>query len=623
MSAVPRLMRAHAVALVAAVYLAIGLACCAMLFPQLPLESVLGLVGSLLIGGLLPGTALVRLLFPHASLAHYFAVGTTIGLGLWSIGGLLSHDTGLTFVRWVPGIAGLVLWAAVWERRGRVSSAAGSIPAIGLVGAVVALAGMIPALRVALQSQPLHWVGWYRFYTDLPFHIAITSEVAVRAPEQASWVAGTPLNYTWLFHSAMGVWASLTGATPASVVLQLWPVLFVALIPMLIAVVAWEITGNRWASAASPIVFVFLHGPVFVPGSFAQSPLFQLSPTRDFADLFVLVAVLCIARLIGTRHEGVAQDRVWWAVALAISVLVATGAKGSALPILLGAVGCAGLYLLVTRKLRRIDLISFGVFAVAGVVSYFSVLPAPGLTNALTLQPLSFLPPATIHRVPTSLEILVILSLAVVGVFVVIGRSAPDRWPVAFVLGGLLFAGLFGLAFTNYPGDSELYFWESAQAVFAIALAWSGALLVAHYRWRFAVTMSVSGLVGGGLWVFTQRVWLAELAVGVLALAAAIYFERASRFSQPESKPRSRASSLVVVLAYAAVLVQCAQFVSIPPGTPGGWSSKSSDPSAISHSQLEAFAFIRTHSSVDDVVMTNKHCLSGTPKDSCDPGGLQ
>jgi hypothetical protein len=600
-------------------YLLVAIVGWFLLLGQQQVPTVLGIAATLLLGAFVPGTALVRLVFGRPTIVHYLALGTAFGLAFWSLGAIVSHYTGVFELRWLPSIAGLMLWIVILRKRPHDIGNRSRFPAVGVVGSVVALIGLLPALITALRSQPLSWSGWFRFYTDLSFHVAITSEAATRAPEQAPWVAGTPLSYTWLFHGSMGVWASLSGAPAASIVLQAWPVVFVALIPLVIGVVTWEITTNRWAAAVAPVLFVFLHGAVFVPDAFVQAPLFQISPTRDFADVFILIALLSLVRLFQSR-DGVPENRAWWLVLLGVSVFVATGAKGSALPILLGSLLCGGLYLLVSRTLRRRDFVTVAVFAVTAAVSYVSVLPAPGLTDSLTVQPLTFLIPTTIHRTPTSIEIVGLALVAAIGVWLVIGRSARGRWVVASLLGGLLLAGVLGLALANYPGDSQLYFWESAQPVLALALAWAGSILVARYRWRMVVVLAVVGLGGDGLWIVSQRVWLTELGVGALALAAAVYFARARRFQSAPGRPVRWTTTLVTVLACVAVLMQSAQVISIPSGTKGGAPSKASDPSAISSGQLAAFIYIRQHSTANQEVITNKHCLIGSLANaSCDP----
>jgi hypothetical protein len=115
-------------------------------------------------------------------------------------------------------------------------------------------------------------------------------------------------------------------------------------------------------------------------------------------------------------------------------------------------------------------------------------------------------------------------------------------------------------------------------------------------------------------------VWLTELAVGGVALAASIYFARAKRFRNTSNRPTSWSTTIVTILACAAVLVQGAQVISLPAGIKGGVPSKASDPSAVSSGQLAAFTYIRLHSTAEQEVITNKHCRTGTLSDgACDP----
>lgn len=599
-------------------YLMVAAALFAVLVKHIGIVSMLQVSTSLILLGVLPGAALIRRLFPHPDVLHYVIVGAVVGLGLWSLGGLLSDITALYWVRWIPSGAALGLWfvprrsvdgTGVTDRPG--------FPPLGVIGSVLGLIALLPSVQTVLLSQPVRWTGWHHFYSDLPFHVALTSEVAVRVPQSYPWVTDTPLSYTWLYHSAMGVWASVTNVSAADVVLQAWPVLFAVLVPATISIVAWEITRNKYVAMGSPLFYVLAQGLVLSPARLEPSPIFQISPTRDFAALFILLAVLSLARLLG--HRSLRAMNLWWFLMLGISTFVATGAKGSAMPILLGGLLCAALVLIVLRRVRVTDLLALGVFAAAAACSFLLILPDSGSTQSLAWGPLTFLDPSTPVRSLVSMVILAILAFATFGAWVVIGRSDSGGWLVSSLICGVAAAGLLGLGLLTHSGSSQLYFWQSAQPLFAIILTWASAILIGTYGKKFAVAGLTIFLMSNVLWLTTQRIAVVGAAIVVMALCAMVILKISTRESLALGRPRSWLVNGGVALAIAGVLTQSAQLVTIPVGVVGGSTTSKDDPGAINGTQLAAFQFIRSHSDPTNKIITNKHCLSGNLREhNCD-----
>lgn len=598
-------------------YLTLAAALFAMLFRHIGIVPTLQVSASLILVGVLPGAAFVRHLFPHPSLLHYAIIGAVTGLGLWSVGGLFSHLTGVFWVRWIPVIAGLALGLLPRRRfDDRVLTDRRDFPTLGVVGSGFGLIALLPSVRTVLQSQPSQWTGWHHFYIDLPFQIAMTSEVAARSPQAYPWVTDIPLSYPWLYHSAMGVWASTTNAAAADVVLQAWPVLFAILIPAMVSIIAWEITGNKYVAMGSPLVYVLAHGLVLTPGRLESSAIFQISPTKDFADLFILLTVLSLIRLLGNSKHCTVNP--WWFLMLGFSTFIATGAKGSATPILLGGVLCVTLVLILLRRFRVPDLLALGIFAVAAASSFLLILPDRGGGQRLSWGPLTFLNPSTPARGLVSIIILATLVFAILGVWVIIGRSDSGGWLISSLVFGVTAAGLIGLGLLSHPGVSQLYFWRSAQPLFAIALTWAGTILIGEYGEKLVFAMLSIFFLSNVLWLVTQRVAVVGISIVAMALFATAVLKITTSGPLVVSRPRSWFSSIGVAIAFAAVLTQSAQMVTIPTGTSGGFTSNSDDPGAIDATQLAAFQFIRSHSTPADKVITNKHCIIGTLDHSCD-----
>ena len=612
------MVRARKVVGSTSIFLTIAGGLLAALSIYIGLAATLQVSVSFIVLAVLPGAAVVRRLFARPSLLHYVILGAVVGLALLSLGGMFSHITDAYWVRWLPSAAGLVLW--LLPRRslsGQSASARSGFPALGGIGAILGLIALLPSLKTVLLSQPTHWSGWHNFYSDLPFHVAITSEIATRAPQEYPWVADVPLSYTWLFHSAMGVWASASDVAASAVVLQAWPVLFTIVIPAVLALTAWEITHNKYVAMVSPLAYVVLQGLVLAPARMHPGPLFQISPTRDFAALFILLAVLSLIRLLG--HRSLRTMNPWWFLVLGIATFVAAGAKGSAMPILLGGALSAILALTVLRRVRTSDFLVLAVFAAAAGSSVLLTLPEAGSAQSLSWGPLTFLDPGTPGRSLVSIIILALLAFAILGLWVVIGTSGSGGWMVSSLISGVAAAGVVGLGCLTHSGYSQLYFWQSAQPLFAITLAWGATLLIGTYGRAIAVAGLSILFVSNVLWLTTQRVAIVGVAIVVMAVCAIVVVNFTSQAQIAQNRRRSRARRLWMAIAIVGVLTQSAQFIAIPTGTSGGATSEADDAGAIHQTQLLAFQYIRFNSNLTDKVITNKHGLSGTLEEgNCD-----
>ena len=600
----PRLVIARGLG-VAIAYLVVALALFGLLSKTLsPLEAALAGL-TLAVGATLPGAAVVRVLLPRAGVLHMLVLGTVIGLGLWSVGGFLSHLTGLFVIRWLPSVLSLMLWV-IRPRAGR--GGAGRFPLVAQAGTLVALLTMIPVVRTALASQPASWTGWVSLYPDLPFQAAIASEAAARVPQDIPWVAGTQLSYTWAYHSAMGVWSSTSGVPAVDLVFQVWPVVFAILIPALVGIVTWELTRIPVVAALAPVVFTVAHGLVVAPLSFQQLPLVSLSPTRDFGHLFMLLVVLCLSRLLGRRSLRALSPA--WLATLFLATGVATAAKGSELPILLGGVIATLFVLLVTRRAALSDLVVAAVFGVAGLVGFTVAIPDRSTAQTLSWGPLTFLDGNIPHRYVLSIAIVVLLLGGMAGFWFIIARPRARVIPSLIV--GTMLAGVLGLALLTQSGGSQNYFWQGVEPLVAIAIAWSGYLA---FR-RFGRVLLVAAV---GVYLCAQIAAQSSLdgtlvvaIVMVLAIVAAVVVRQIVR-------ARLGAISWRQLAVVALLLTQAAQIVALPTGQLGGSVSDSSDSSAIESSQLTAFAYIRDNSAPNDLVITNAHCRTGTVADGdCD-----
>lgn len=596
----------------ASVLLIGALALLAILVKSLGIQPAIALWASLIIAGSFPGGLMTRRLWPRGSLLHHAVIGTILGLAFFAVGGMLSHVTGQFWVRWLPSVLVTVLALSV-RPPAAFTSQAYAFPRLGLTGAAVAVVGLLPALQTVVRTQPTHWTGWFSFYPDLPFHVALTSEVAARAPEVYPWASDTALSYPWMFHSAMGVWASLTNSSAADVVMQAWPALFVFLLPAALSLGAWEISKNRFVALITPLFYVFT--TAIFPGNamFSQIPFAQLSPTRDFADLLIILIVVILIRLMGSQSPARAG---WWITALAVSTFVVTGAKGSAMPVLIGGLASGILALICLKRFRRNHLAIIIAFVLPAALSYGLTLPSAGSTQGLALGPFTFLGIGTPHRLALSVAILALIVIAIAATFFVVGRSPDGGWVVASVLTGVVVAGATGLSALTHAGFSQNYFWQNSLPVLAIAVSWSAVILYRKFGWQFIAVAALVGVAANTLSALGVRLQVTILGSLILALTGGVSLAMHD-WRRPGRPRTSRAKRIAGALICAGILTQACVSISFPTADAGGAASVSTDESAVSSDQLAAFRYIRDHSQPTDEIITNKHCLSGSGN-TCD-----
>lgn len=563
---------------------------------------------TLVAGATLPGAALVRVLLPRPTLLHLVVLGTVFGLGLWALGGLLSHVTALYAVRWVPSVLALAVWALPRTCRRISGIFLPTTPPVVSLGAFAGLVALFPALRATLASQPSAWSGWWTHYPDLGFQVAIAGEVARRVPFEASWVAGTPLSYTWTFHSAMGVWSSTSTVSAADLVLQVWPALFTILIPAVIAILAWELSRSTTVAAIAPVVYSLAHGLIIAPPAFVQLPLYPVSPTRDFGHLFLAVVLICLVRLLGRRSTRALHPG--WLAALLLAMIVAAGSKGSELPVLLGGVLFAGFVLVVRRRVSLVDFITLAVFGAASAVGLLVTLPDSGSAQTLMYGPLSFLGNDAPTRPMEAVGLVVLLATSILGFWVTMGRRGT--WLVSSVMSGTMLAGLVGLALLTQNGGSQNYFWQAVEPLVAVSLAWCGTIVARRFGLRVLLAAGAVLLGASVVRMSTGSPALLTAAIVTLAAAAAVF-----TLVRPGTRVTARAICSAPVLTL--LLVQAAQIIGISAGTTGGFASTEADPGAVEASQLQALEFIGATAPADAIIVTNAHCYVGSiADDDCD-----
>jgi len=392
-------------------------------------------------------------------------------------------------------------------------------------------------------------------YLDLPFQIALTGELKNHIPPVTPFVAGEDLRYHWFFHAATASASNLTGIEAQALVyrLAILPVLMIFAVG--VAVLGWKIAGRWWAGPGALAVTLFAVRPGQHDG--AGVVLFNLwnSPTQTFGAMIFAGLMLVLTDVL--RNKGGRRE---WVLVVVLTAAVA-GAKATFLPLLVCGLVLVAAVQLVSRRRLTAPVLAAGALAVAILVTASLVLFA-GSTTGMRVAPLE-----TVHHSPRILVTILYGWLAawagLVGLAFARGRRTDP--PVVLCV-GLGLAGMAAMLLTSQPGASQAYFLQSARPYLSIA--------------------AVCGVAGLLDLARRHRLWR---VVGIaLASVMALTF-------------------VTVPLRYLGPAKALLQHAHAYPRRDG----------QIPDGALEAGRWLRQHSSADDVVATNVHCVQMSDG-SCD-----
>lgn len=486
-----------------------------------------------------------------------------------------------------------------------------------------------PALSVLdVFREPVRWQGWAVQYPDAPYHQALVGEALHRFPLHYPQVALEPLNYHWFTHAWTAQVASVSG-TPIEVLLWRFnPSLMVVAIPMLVALVTVRVTRIAWCGpVAAAVAFVALDVTAW-GGSPLGSPLHSpFSPTQQFG----LLILLPVVTLIAMRW----RDQVHRMTSLPVLVfllVIAGGSKGSTMPVLV-----AGLLLATASALlldrRRLPMVALDTaLAILVSLALSLTLFGGGTGNARLAFPLVFAEQRGLGPDSSASGGIGVLNVALVLTPMLLGGAASlvlflrrdsRRDPVAWMLLGGTVSGFCAILFLTHPGESQWYFYRTAEALTAILTAWGLRVALAGIPRKVAVI--VAGLASGVVALSVCRLVVGRasgdevsVAAGGAALAifVGIVLVTAAIGSRWFSGATRQAFIAIAVLAtVGAGLVPLAEDLRdwSPAGARVGVGPL---PTAVHSSEVEALRWLRDHSAADDIVMTNLHC-EGAVRDGC------
>jgi hypothetical protein len=583
----------------------------------------------------LPGALCWRAVRPRSGwlledLTMGFAIGSCLAIGAQVVAGL-SRLTWLSAT--IPLTIGLVLVLVPGTRRRIVQARWTPVPWwFGPVTAV-ASAAVVPQVVSYFHRHQLTWPrGAYGPHIDVYLHQALAAELLNRGPVAWPTVQGEDLGYHWFAHAWIAHTARISGLGLDEVIIRFMPAVMPAIVVVCTAVAALRLSGRPLVGVVAGVL-TMAGGTLNVFDRFAPGyPVEPLSPTLALGAPTLLALVVVLA----TRWRGESLTGAFVLVPL-LSV-AAAGTKGSTSPLVVAGLGVALLAMLVWDRSRvravATDLLVVAAALVLTIIVVFhgsSAGLAFGVADAAEqtatgtwLGPLDT-PALQVMAIVTS--VLGALARGAAGFALPFSRQGR-RDPLTWLLLGACVAGAGALAVFSHPGKSQWYFAITAIPLLGIASAMGLSELVRHFgRRRLAVLGTIA--VVGGILLAQLPGWLEgplrarrdDQAWAMVGIAAAVVAGTLLVGALAGGNRSSAAPSAATAVALSAVVAGISVFaqsssqpvrtvykpVSIRAGL------------ATTQKQIDAARYIRDHSGIDDVVMTNRHCT--TPRDpfpSCD-----
>ena len=643
-----------------------------------------------LVAWVLPGlVALIGLmsldipLGPIVKYGAYFSLGVVLpGIlllrALWRSTGNWAEDvglgavTGITYqlIGWAAFTAlGWQSWLAVWPAL--VLAAFAAVPGLrrywriadpkplpllwtwGMAVSVAVLLGGATFGVMAYHPMPPNGMA---YYPDLLYHLSMVNELTRSVPPQLPQVVGESLDYHWFANADMAAAVDITKLSPVIVLYRLWllPILVVAL--LVFATLARTVSRTWWTGILAAAFFAGSQLALWWDNEVDFSPpLSLLSPSQTFGMVAGAAAAVFLIELLfrGERRKGL------WVLALTVSV-VGGGSKPTILPILVGAVGLAALFLLIRDRKLPLRFVAAGSLLVASAVG--TIITVAGSTSGSGIELLAvlkvqvgyraatldrtpageggfILPALTSGRVLSVVGVLVLLALAVISQlgaavgYGVLANRQLRREPLAWFLLGALIAGWAAFLLVDHPSVSETYFVRSAVPFSIAAVGWLAAVLAK--KRRPSLLLVPAALLLGSFYAFlllwtggkqtgpsqADRILLiARPVIVVLAVTVVLVF--AWRFIARHWPKLAGLGGVLAVLTVVVVPVAGVVARNLYIGSHSRVDTFTSKLWQVYPDEAGAALWLADHSRSTDVVATNTWCRpAGPQRPGCDTRG--
>ena len=608
---------------------------------DLPVSSALKLLIALLLTQVLPGVLVWRAVRPlrgswFEDLAVGFAIGSVIAIAAQIVAVTARVpwlSTGISI-----GVVIVMLAAPLTRRRILEAQTSWEPWWFGPLVSLVTVAGLQQILAY-FQKVPLTWAGGFRsVHVDAYYHLSLAGELAHRAPATFPWVASEQLSYHWFSHAWVANLSTVAGVGLDQTLFRFMPVVLPLAVALIVATAAVRITSQAWTGPVAALL-TLAGGDLNVFGQPAVNyPLDPLSPSLGLS-VPMLVALLLV---LVCRWRGEARSGAF--VLVPVLAIAVAGTKGSALPLVVAGLMLSVAAALVFNRSRVwrlvLDLVVVGAcleFAIGVIFHGSEAGLALNFRAAVQATPLvEWLGGA--GAVPSGRAL---LRVAVVVLFFVLARGAGlllllvtrqgRRDPLTWFLAGGGLAGAGAAVAFAQAGDSQAYFAYNAIPLLALGST-AGLASLAERMGSRVIRPLVIGLVAGVLVVLLpSRVFAVlspaggipevgrqlKIAAVVLVVAGVV----AALTVRPPRTARLSATAMLGALVVALLTGGVVTVANTPAATPqeppqGPITSLSAF--ATSRDQIDAARWIRDHSSVDDLVMSNRHCISPIEPYRCD-----
>jgi hypothetical protein len=586
-----------------------------------------------LVTQVLPGLLVWRSVRPRdgwwlEDLAIGFAVGSVIAIGAQVVAGLTEQ----TWLSWSPVLVAILFWAIPATRVRILTARTRPLPwwFSASVGALFLVT--IPQLRSYFRQAPLSWAHGRRTpHVDAYLHLSLVDQLAYRGPTTFPWVKSESLYYHWFSHA----WVAQIGVASHdaldATLFRFMPVVVPIAVVLAMAVAAVRLTGRLWTGPVAAMLALIGGDLVPIGIQSPSSPIDPLSPSLGLAMPMMIGVVLVLAL---TWKRAMRPGGLWLLPVLCIG---ASGTKGSTLPLIVAGLGVAlvGMIAFNRAQIRRIisDLVIVGACLIFTLIVIFAGSGEGlhlSLTDAARETPVS----ARLGPPHTLLEGALALGLPFLGVltrgaagfalpFSRKGRRDPLTW---LLLGGSV-AGAGAIVVFAHPGLSQWYFARTAEPLLALASVVGLAALIEVIDPGRRIAVFVLGAVAGPVLIaagpvllgpLTSGAWrraYVMLAISVLVLVAvAIVGAMIGRFGRERWLLAGTAAAVAVLSA--GLLVGWGSLLNAPVAPLPNAKTAAFD--ATSRNEIVAARWIRDHSGINDLVMTNRHCARPVAPDNCD-----